>query len=147
MYSLQKVLKSGAYLRGHNLIHNHPHQDISNTSSRDYFQTQCQIKEVLKSRNAINSVTVYHHLDFLSSPQVNKKLNKNTYLCTSMSLYTFTVTEFHKFNISSIFKCICASSLLYIDEEMSLKLMHSESTELPASKGLKEKKQSIKWET
>ena len=85
-------------------------------------------------------VTIYHHLDFLSSPQVNKKLNKNTYLGTSTSLYTFTVTEFHKCNISSGFKCVCVSSLLYIDEQMSLKLMHGESTELPASKELKEKK-------
>lgn len=83
----------------------------------------------------------------ISSPVPNKKLNKNTYLCTSTSLYTFTVTEFHKFNIASGFKCVCASSLLYIDEQMSLKLMPGESIELPASKGLKEKKQTIKWGT
>jgi len=41
MYSLQKILRSGAHLRDHNLIHNHPHQDKANTSSSDYFQTQC----------------------------------------------------------------------------------------------------------
>lgn len=42
-----------------------------------------------------------------------------------------SVIEFHKFNISSVSKWVCAGSL-YIDEQMSLKLMDAESTEVPA---------------